>query len=207
MAKLVGPLFSLEASGAVGGALVYATWKGRPYARKYTKPLNPKAAKQLGVRAMLGFLARHWSSVSTADKATWTDLAETGNFSNFNAFTKENMNRWVVNEGPTEAYPAAETVSGTTVASFTTTGSEGYVDISGTITTATDMIGVVIYRDDAAITSPSWANTVAVLEPSGTDFSMVDTPLDAGTYHYRAAVLTNDGTIGTAIADQTASVT
>ena len=42
MAKVNGPLFSLDARGQLGKALVYAIWKGLNYARKYVIPFNPK---------------------------------------------------------------------------------------------------------------------------------------------------------------------
>lgn len=50
MAKLVGPLFSLEARGAVGEALVYFPWKGRNSVRQWTKPTNPRDIDQQIVR-------------------------------------------------------------------------------------------------------------------------------------------------------------
>lgn len=46
MAKVTGPLFSLEASGGYGGALVFAKWKGRAYVRQLVTPANPHSADQ-----------------------------------------------------------------------------------------------------------------------------------------------------------------
>ncbi|MGH7177243.1 MAG: hypothetical protein ACREJC_07680 [Tepidisphaeraceae bacterium] len=46
MAKTTGPLFSMDASGAFGGALVYSRWKGRPTVRQLVTPANPHAAGQ-----------------------------------------------------------------------------------------------------------------------------------------------------------------
>lgn len=42
MAKTNGPLFSLDASGKFGGALVFSKWKGRPTVRQLVTPSNPK---------------------------------------------------------------------------------------------------------------------------------------------------------------------
>jgi hypothetical protein len=46
MAKVGGPLMSLEASGCVAGALTFAKWKGRQYVRQLVQPSNPQSAGQ-----------------------------------------------------------------------------------------------------------------------------------------------------------------
>lgn len=46
MAKVGGPLMSLEASGSVAGALTFAKWKGRQYVRQLVQPSNPQSAAQ-----------------------------------------------------------------------------------------------------------------------------------------------------------------
>lgn len=46
MAKVVGPLLSMEASGTVGDALTFSRWVGRPYVRRYTVPSNPQTLGQ-----------------------------------------------------------------------------------------------------------------------------------------------------------------
>lgn len=46
MAKVTGPLMSLEASGTIGNALTFSRWVGRPYVRRYTIPGNPQTLGQ-----------------------------------------------------------------------------------------------------------------------------------------------------------------
>lgn len=46
MAKVTGPLMSLEASGTIGNALTFSRWVGRPYVRRYTVPGNPQTMGQ-----------------------------------------------------------------------------------------------------------------------------------------------------------------
>jgi len=41
MAKVDGPLFSLEARGKIGQAIVFFPWKGRHAVRRWLKPTNP----------------------------------------------------------------------------------------------------------------------------------------------------------------------
>ena len=58
MAKLTGPLFSLDARGKLGSALVFIGWKGLKTVRQWLKPANPKSADQGDVRLVLGGLGR-----------------------------------------------------------------------------------------------------------------------------------------------------
>lgn len=53
MAKVSGPLFSMEASGSYGGAIVFAKWKGRQYSRQLVIPANPNSADQETARNRL----------------------------------------------------------------------------------------------------------------------------------------------------------
>lgn len=46
MAKVTGPLMSLEASGTIGDALTFSRWVGRPYVRRYSVPGNPQTLNQ-----------------------------------------------------------------------------------------------------------------------------------------------------------------
>ena len=50
MAKLNGPLFSLDARGKLGRSLVYSIWKGINYVRKYVIPHNPRTDAQVTIR-------------------------------------------------------------------------------------------------------------------------------------------------------------
>lgn len=46
MAKVTGPLMSLEATGTIGDALTFSRWVGRPYVRRYAVPSNPQTLLQ-----------------------------------------------------------------------------------------------------------------------------------------------------------------
>ena len=50
MAKVQGPLFSMEASGAYGGALVFAKRKGKNVVRQLVTPANPRSTEQEAAR-------------------------------------------------------------------------------------------------------------------------------------------------------------
>lgn len=94
MAVVKGPLFSLDASGSVAGAITFSKWKGRAYVRQRVIPSNPKTGGQLGRRAMMRFLAQKWDALVAGDKASWTTLAAQIVASNFNAYVRDNLQYW-----------------------------------------------------------------------------------------------------------------
>lgn len=206
MALVTGPLHSDAASGSIKGGVTFSRWKGRAYVRQTVTPLNPQSAKQTGVRCMMRFLARLWSGLSSASQATWDSMAASKQISAFNAFVSENLMRWQSFLSPTTDFPAAEVSTGLTVSTQTLTGGQGMVTIDMTPSGSTDILGFAIFRDTAEITSPNWNNCIAVGIADGANLvSYVDSPLDAGTYHYRTAVINVDGVMGTVHADGTAT--
>ncbi len=52
-AKVDGPLFSLEAKGKIGEAIVFFPWKGRHVVRRWLKPTNPRDVDQKLIRQKL----------------------------------------------------------------------------------------------------------------------------------------------------------
>lgn len=50
MAKVSGPLMSMDARGKFGGTLVFSGWKGRPTVRQLVLPTNPQSANQQAAR-------------------------------------------------------------------------------------------------------------------------------------------------------------
>jgi hypothetical protein len=208
MARVTGPLHSDTASGSIKGGLTFGAWKGRAYVRQTVTPANPKSAKQLGVRGMMRFLARAWAALSAPAKASWDTVAASKMISAYNAYLGENLMRWQEAKGPTQALPAAEASTPLTVSAHTYTGGQGCASLSLTPSGATNIWGFIIYRDTAEITTPNWDKSVAVVAANGANpVTYTDSPLEAGTYHYRAAVINSDGIIGTVLADATAVVT
>lgn len=67
MAKVDGPLFSLEARGKLGDAIVFFPWKGRHVVRQHVIPVNPQSSAQGDARLALGAIGRACSAVSPAN--------------------------------------------------------------------------------------------------------------------------------------------
>jgi hypothetical protein len=208
MARVSGPMMSVDASGKFGGSMVFAKWKGRNYVRQLVTPGNPKSAKQSGVRAMMGFLANAWAALTAGIKDDYDAIATSRSISAFNAYVSENLARWQLSKPPAQAYPAGEATSGCAITSAPLTGHVGYATAVVTPAANSNIWGVIVYRDTAEITAPGWANAVQVIfRDDVTAFTVTDAPLDAGTYHYRFAAFNTDGVLGTVLADATVVVT
>lgn len=208
MARLSGPMFSLDASGKFGGSMVFSKWKGRNYSRQLVTPKNPKSAMQTGVRSMMKFLSQAWASIGSTPQGSYAADAASKQISPFNSFMGINLGRWQNFFGPSQETPAAGASTPLTVTTMGLTGGEGNCTIELTPSGATSIWGFMIFRDTAEITAPSWANCVAVIPADGANaVTYVDSPLAAGTYHYRAAAFNVDGVMGTVKADDSEAVT
>lgn len=93
MATVKGPLFSLDAAGQIGKALVYNTWKGRSYVREWVNPTNPNDIAQTLQRGAFAALSTWWDGIADAERATWNALADANRYSPFNAFMAFNLDR------------------------------------------------------------------------------------------------------------------
>ena len=58
MAKLTGPLMSLDARGKLGSCLVFMGWKGVKTVRQWLKPANPQSTGQGDIRVAIGGLGK-----------------------------------------------------------------------------------------------------------------------------------------------------
>jgi hypothetical protein len=78
MAKVTGPLFSIEARGKIADAMVHFPWKGLNVVRGWVKPANKKSPDQGDVRLMLGGLGAAMARPETGSlyQEDLLDLAE-----------------------------------------------------------------------------------------------------------------------------------
>lgn len=56
MARVTGPLMSMEASGTIGKSLTFANWVGRQYVRRWTRPSNPQTSSQMEQRNVFSII-------------------------------------------------------------------------------------------------------------------------------------------------------
>lgn len=132
MAKVKGPLFSLEAKGQIAKTLVYMGWKGLDTVRQYVIPTNPNTAKQQTQR---GYFSDAVSTYQTTafqpeDISAWNllALAQKKVASGFNMFTSYFVKAKVASETFTP-------LANIQVSAITATGATISVDLSADKTT------------------------------------------------------------------------
>lgn len=92
MAKVIGPLMSMDARGKLADSLVFMGWRGVKDVRMWKKPSNPKTAAQLEIRGYFAQAATAYKSLSPADKSAWGRVASGLALSGYNAFIKAIVN-------------------------------------------------------------------------------------------------------------------
>lgn len=106
MAKVTGPLFSLDARNSVGNAIVFSSWKGVNYVRARVIPKNPKSDLQVAIRALIKAATEAWknedSPIDSAYKAAYNTAAEGQRYSGFNLYVKDSVGK---NEGSDYSSP------------------------------------------------------------------------------------------------------
>ena len=208
MVKVNAPAMSLDASGSLGGAIVFSKWKGRNYVRTLVRPSNPRTAIQIAVRAMFKFLSQAWESVAGGPQVTWEDLAKAGRVSPFNSYMAANMSRWREFSGPSQSTPAAETGTAPVAVLTSAVGGSRHMDVTLTITTLNDVWGVALFRSPTGTFTPSIANCIAVLPVDGTGTIVyTDSGLAPAAYFYDAKFFTKEGAIGADEGEVTGTVT
>ena len=73
MAKVDGPLFSVEARGKIADAIVFFPWKGRHVVREWLKPTNKKSTLQGYVRASLKAVGKNLAVIFCKANGDATD--------------------------------------------------------------------------------------------------------------------------------------
>ncbi len=198
MVKVTAPLFSLDASGSLAGALVYSKWKGRNYVRQLVKPSNPRSGGQTGMRAVFKFLTQIWDGLSDANKATWESRAEDAIISTFNAFVSYNLDRTRNYEAPGKQDPALDTGTPSAITNETATAGERSITLSGDTGVGAEQWGVAIFRSPTSSFTLAWDNMIAAIEvPASDSFAYVDSPLEPATWYYNFKSFTDEGLWGT----------
>jgi len=94
MVKLIGPLCSLEARGALAETLIYARVGMTSYAKAYAVPTNPQTQPQTSIRIAITAITQAWQTLADYEKSTWQELADLWNLSPYHAYLRYNTQRW-----------------------------------------------------------------------------------------------------------------
>lgn len=90
MAKPIGPLLSLSASGSIANTLTFSKWRGIPYIRQRVIPSNPQSSAQTLTRNAFKWTSDVWRSAPTLVRAPWSSQAAGQPFTDRNAFMGAN---------------------------------------------------------------------------------------------------------------------
>ncbi len=109
MAKVKGPLFSIDARGKIADAMVFGGWKGIPWVREWFIPQNPKTDAQVALRLIFSQGVQSWQGDTTPQqRIDWeTAVGNKGvTMSGFNFFMSEYITAMRNGETPSSDPPA-----------------------------------------------------------------------------------------------------
>jgi len=208
MVKLQGPSISLGAAGAIGGSLVFASNKGRAYAKKLTKPAQPRSPDQLGQRAATGFLTKQWSVIQAVFAPYWLPAATSFDLPPYQAYLKYNIRRWSIFTMPTAAYPPNPAMPVGVGLTISATARRRTILVTLSLATANANWGAVLCTDTTPGFPPWLATAITCMPiPSVPQARFIHGPLDPGTYYYRAFHFAVGGNMGTASPEASATIT
>lgn len=194
MASTKAPLFGLDASGTVAGAIVFSKWRGRTYVRRHSVPANPKSGLQVGIRAAMKFLSQNWTALSDAIKAEWDAADAAANITSLNSWAKYNVPRKRQNKGLVRS---VNDEAGTTPAAPTIAVTAQPKSNSIVITEGADAPEFTweVYRKTTDDNDGDVSTLIAILPYATTTF--VDVKLTTGTeYFYEVRGGNYDGELG-----------
>lgn len=91
MAKLRGPMMSIDARGKFADTIVFGGWKGIPWARVQFTPQNPQTADQTAIRLIFSQGVLSWQDKDAPAKLLWDEATGPKGLvmSGFNYFMSE----------------------------------------------------------------------------------------------------------------------
>lgn len=157
MAKITGPLLSLDGSGTIGKTLTYSKWRGVKYVRQRVIPENPKTTGQVETRDVFSMLVEAWKLAPTLVVTPWDTAALGRPFTGRNKFVGDNvkvlrndvnLNDMIASPGARGGLPPNSIVSASGVGTVTVTFTNPAVPTGWTLVAAQ---ACVIKDQDASV--------------------------------------------------------
>jgi len=195
MSKLIAPLLSFGAGGGLAKTVVYSSWKGVPYARRYVIPANPRTTKQQVTRNVFKSLNQMWLLMPGIGKEPWIARAQGRPLTAVNAFIQSNVRGIDTTTPPTDW---ADFIGSAGAKGGLPPASLGLTPAAGQITAA---IGTPAIPDDWTIAAAqgiafldgdpqvSFVGTVQAQEDATASYSLVFTGLTAASDYVVSAWL------------------
>lgn len=130
MAKLSGPLLSFDARASLGKAVVYSSWKGISYARRWVQPANPNTVAQQATRLTMKWLMSVWSFMPAEVQESWDAYAAGQPMTGRNALAKLNIAALIGQADLTNFVFAPSAKSGPVAAALGATPGNDLIDVT-----------------------------------------------------------------------------
>lgn len=205
MAKTQSGLFALGASGSIGGALTFASWKGRQYARRLVVPSNPNTPAQRSVRASLSWGSKEWAQLTAPQQLTWEAAAKARNYLPFNAFVSQGQRNMAQDLGFQIEDPNVPVAAPTVATVPAATGGKGQASLTWTDGVGAQNFGYIVYALLGGAVTPGPQVIYALVDQG--EQAVVIPNLAAGTWHFAIKTFATDAELSAATADFTAVVT
>ena len=200
MARVTGPLFSLDASGTLGQAITAFSLRGRACMRKRANNRQGWSLAQRVHNARISYLRATWRTLPLHTpaglQATWQTVADEFDLPLFQSFVKYNLARWTQTAGPIITPGGGGSGGSGGTLAFRTVG-KGFIGFNCNQFSSQNNFGQLIFCkagsdpfDDPkqlALVAPYWK--IANLN----DRLMI-THLEPGSYNVRSYELRTNGT-------------
>jgi len=135
MAKVKAPLISLGAGGSIAKSVVFAKWRGVPYARVHVVPANPQTTAQTLTRECFQFGDDQFKRMLALAQSVWNAAAQGKAFTARNKFISSYVSRLRPQPDMTDYLSSPGVNGGLPLISFSAVagGASGEIDVSATI--------------------------------------------------------------------------
>lgn len=134
MAKVNGPLMSLDARGSVASSMTFAAWRGVKYIRQRVVPSNPRTTAQTTTRNTFAALDELWKRMGALSRAPWEAEVQRRPLTPRNAIIRANVPALRGNADMTGWIGSMGALAGLPPTNLTTTGGAASGEIDATIT-------------------------------------------------------------------------
>lgn len=194
MVRTKGPLTSHSAFGQLAKVMIFSENKGRSYAKRHRSPKQPDSAAQVANRQVASLISRTWRNFSQANRDSWLSLAADANIHAFDACLSYNLRNWGDYLYPTQLIPTNRTNNWGTLHHVTVAQQGRGALWSVQYTLPVNNWGMAIHYTGGASGPATKANLIRIIPCGDTNEHLwLWTPLDPGTYYFRAVQLADDG--------------
>lgn len=182
MSRTTAPLLSFGASGQIGKTIVFSSWKGIPYARRFVIPANPKSTAQTLTRDTFSNLNDLYKFASAGVVSAFNAYASGKPLTARNALIGVNLSNLREEADLANLLLSPGALGGFAPAGITLTPSDGQIEVAFDVPTLPTGWAV----------AAGWASAVKEQDPqTGTDWTMVGATNAVDPYTIDLTGLTN----------------